>query len=140
MNAPKLKLIKGELVQISTLDDKGIVLLTVQNSESEQDTVSTSINYWKKVGKFFTEGRIVAIEVEIRKAGVTEYEDSTGTVKQHTSDGMNLNSIRAYSSSAYAREILQSKQVGDLEIINQVEEERANAAATYLSGTFASFK
>ena len=140
MNAPKMRKIVGEITGISQLDNVPVTLVTIQDASGDLETVSTSNQYWKAVGRFFQVGSIVSLEAEVRVAGVTEYEDAAGVTKTHTSDGLNLAKIQAYSQSAWARELLAEKQVGDLQLLNAVEESRVDAIARYLEGTFKSFK
>ena len=140
MNAPKMRKIVGEITGISQLDNVPVTLITIQDASGDLETVSTSNQYWKAVGRFFQVGSIVSLEAEVRVAGVTEYENATGETKTHTSDGLNLAKIQAYSQSAWARELLTSKQVGDLQAIGAVEEVRVSAVASYLGATFSSFK
>lgn len=135
MNSPKVRKLKGEIVQVSPLDNVEVTLVTVQDADNDLHIFSTSNKYWKSVGRFFTVGSIVAAECEERKAGVTEYKDASGTVKQHTSDGLNLSKISAYSSSAWLREQFQASRQTDLEVINAVEESRVGAVAQYLAAT-----
>lgn len=140
MNAPKLRKLIGEITGISQLDSTPVTLITIQDASGDIETVSTSNQYWKAVGRFFQPGSIVSCEAEVRVKDTTEYTDASGATKKHTSAGLNLSKIQAYSQAAWARELLTSKQVGDLQALNAVEETRVNAVAAYLGTTFASFK
>ena len=135
MNAPKVRKIKGEIVQVSPLENVEVTLITVQDADNDLHTFSTSNKYWKSVGRFFTVGSIVAVEVEERIAGKTEYKDASGNVATHTSDGLNLSKISAYSSSAWLREQFQASRQSDMEVLTSVEESRVAAFASYLAAT-----
>lgn len=139
LNAPKIRKFKGELVQISPLDSNEITLITVQEVDGSQVTVSTSNKYWKAVGKLFNVGSIIAGEYEERVKDSTEYE-SNGTVSKHTSSGNNLAKVSAYSQSAWMRECMGVTRESDLLIINSVELERQNAIANYLATSFAAMR
>lgn len=140
MNAPKSRKFKGELVQVSPLDSAEITLITVQEVDGSQITVSTSNKYWKAVGKFFNPGSIVAGEYEERVKDTTEYTDAAGTVAKHTSSGNNLSKITAYSQSSWLRECLMQTREQDLQVIAAVDETRVNAVAQYLAGSFAAMR
>lgn len=131
MNAPKVRKFTGEIVSISPLDNVDVTLITLQDADNDLFTVSTSNKYWKAVGKFFQPGSIVAVEAEERIKDTTEYTDAAGEIKKHTSDGLNLTKISAYSASAWARSLKQQTIREMEQALNSVDLERANAFATF---------
>ena len=128
---PKIKKITGEMVNISQLDSVEVTLITLQDADNDLHTVSTSNKYWKAVGRFFQIGSIVAVEAEERVKDVTEYTDANGNVKKHTSDGLNLTKISAYSSNAWGRSLKQQTIREMEQALLSVELERAPAFAAF---------
>jgi len=118
---------------------KKFVLLTVQQADDKQETISTSDTNWAKNAKFYPEGSIVCITGYQNIAGKTEYEETVAgvaTVKFHTSTGVSLKYISKFSMTAWNRMISQQGRTADLDVIASVEIERVNAAASYLGATF----
>lgn len=131
-NAPKSETFVGELLSAEAITE-GVVLLTLQGLEDETLTVSTSVGYWKKLGKLFPEGSIVKCSFEKRIGGKTTYTDSQGVVALHKSDGNNLLGINRYSTSAWERSLQNLTKDADLAVISAVEADRVSAVATYLA-------
>lgn len=140
MTAPKIKKFTGEIVSISPLDNVDVTLVTLQDADNDLFTVSTSNKYWKAVGRFFQPGSIVAIEAEERIKDTTEYAGADGEVKKHTSDGLNLTKITAYSASAWARSLKQQTIKEMEQALNAVDLERANAFTTFYGHALAALK
>lgn len=140
MSAPKVRKIVGEIVSISPLDSTEITLVSIQDSDNNLHTVSTSNKYWKAVGRFFQVGSIVAIEAEVRVKDTTEYTDAAGATQKHTSDGMNIAKVTAYSQSAW-KSALTKKTIAEMETaLNTVDVERANAFATFYGAALVAMK
>jgi hypothetical protein len=137
--APKVRKIVGEIVSVSQLDDKDIVLVSIQNEDNEVVTVSTSVAYWKKVGKFFQAGSIIITDVEIRVKDTTEYEKD-GAVHKHTSDGMNIVRVTAFSPTAW-KTMMMKKQISEMETgLNNIEIERVGALAVFYGSALQALK
>lgn len=131
-NAPKAESFTGELLSAESISE-GVVLLTLQGLDDETLTVSTSVGYWKKLGKLFPEGSIVKCSFEKRVGGKTTYTDSQGNTALHKSDGNNLLGINRFSTSAWERNLQEKQKEGDLAVISAVEADRVAAVAQYLS-------
>jgi len=123
----------GELLSASQLDSTEIVLLTLQSADDDTLTVSTSTNYWKKLGKLFPEGSICKISYEKRIANVTTYENTSKELVHHTADGNSLIGINRFSTSAWDRMIANHTKENDLAVISAVEVDRVSAVAQYLA-------
>lgn len=122
----------GELLSVSELEDQKIMLLSVQGANDDIITLSTSTNYWKKIGKLFPEGSIVKASYEQRIANKTGYDDN-GTLVAHTANGNSLVGINRFSVSAWQRQLDTVTKDADLGTLSAVEIERVSAVATYLS-------
>lgn len=122
----------GELLSVSELEEQKIMLLSIQGADDEIITLSTSTNYWKKIGKLFPEGSIVKASYEERIANKTGYDDN-GTMVAHTANGNSLVGINRFSASAWQRQLDTINKDADLGTLNAVEIERVGAVATYLS-------
>lgn len=131
-NPPKTETFIGELLSAEPITE-GVVLLTLQGLEDDTLSVSTSSNYWKKLGKLFPEGSIVKCSYEKRVGNKTTYTDSQGNVNFHKSDGNNLVGINRFSQSAWERNLQEKQKEGDLAVISAVEADRVAAVAQYLS-------
>lgn len=131
-NAPKTETFIGELLSAESITE-GVVLLTLQGLEDDTLTVSTSVGYWKKLGKLFPEGSIVKVSYEKRVGGKTTYTDAQNAIALHKSDGNNLIGINRFSTSAWERNLQEKQKEGDLAVISAVEADRVTAVAQYLS-------
>jgi hypothetical protein len=135
LRLPSKKEVIGELLSCEIVETKSstIILLSIQNKDDEVVTVSTSPEYWKKVGKSFIEGVIVKANYEARLAGATGYEDKDGKMIAHTSDGSNLIGISRFSATAYQRMLDSLNKETDIAKLEAVEVERVSAVSAYLS-------
>lgn len=134
LKLPAKKELVGILLSAETIETKSgeIVLVSIQDTDDEIVTVSTSPNYWKKVGKLFPVESCIKASYEVRLKDITGYDDN-GTMKAHTSDGSNLVGITRFSSIAYQR-MLDKKDIEEgVAIISSVEADRVGAVASYLS-------
>jgi hypothetical protein len=126
-------LLSAEVVELTTGD---IILVSVQDIDDEIITVSTSPNYWKKVGKSFIPDSIVKISYEVRIKGVTGYaKDSTkpNELTEHGGSGNNLIGINRYSSMNFQRLVDSKDKESNFDLLNAVEPERVQAYATLLA-------
>lgn len=135
--APKEIVLVGELLTAMPMEknSKKFVLLTIQDASDKQHTISTSDISWAKNARMFPEGSIVSITGYQNIKDETEYEEA-GEVKKHSTTGVSLKYISRYSMSSWNRMISQKGREADLDIINAVEIDRVNAAASYLGQTF----
>jgi hypothetical protein len=134
--APKESSCTGELLNVAPVEEKGIVLVYVQDEDDTVIVCSTSIAYWKKVGAFFAPGSILKVGYEKRIEGVTSYKDQAGVVKTHTSSGLSVLNVAPYSVSAWNQAKANRKQASDMvQIVNQAPE-TVNAVSSYLAATF----
>lgn len=134
--APKEASVTGELLTIAELEEKGVALIYVQDADDTVVVVSTSIAYWKKVGKFFNAGNIVKIGYEKRIEDVTNYKDQAGNVKTHTSSGLNILSVTPYSVSAWNKAKAAEKQASDMIQITAQDPSLVGAVSSYLATTY----
>lgn len=136
---PKHQEVIGEVVSIDDLelqDGSMLILLTIQSSEDELFTISTSPNYWRKVGKFLGVDSIVHATFEVRIAEVTGYKHDSGQWVFHNGTGNNLTKIKRYSTSSWSR-MLAKADIQDLKgEITSVDAEYAMAVGTMLQGYF----
>lgn len=135
--APREMSVTGILLSVEeiTMDTGDFVLIHIQDNEDEIHTIASSTSFWSKVGKFLKEDTTVKATFEVRKKGVTGY-DNRGTWELHKSDGNNLSRITRYSEKSFDRSVSMRQRGEDLEILQVVESERLDAIARYLQGTF----
>lgn len=136
LKAPSKKDIVGILLSAETIETKKgvLVLISVQDVDDEVITLSTSPNYWKKVGKLFPADSVVKVSYEQRIEGTTGYSvEGSETLTAHTSSGNNLIGINRFSSMAFQRLLDQKDMEQGVATISAVEPDRVNAVATYLS-------
>jgi hypothetical protein len=135
LKAPSTKEITGVLVSVDNIEtQKGdIVLLSIQDAQDEIVKVSTSTNYWKKVGKLFATDAIVKASFEVRIENVTGYPNEKGDLVPHQSSGNNLSSITRFSALSFQRMLDNLTKDADIATISTVEPERVSAVASYLS-------
>jgi hypothetical protein len=136
LKAPSTKEITGVLVSVDTIEtQKGdIVLLSIQDAQDEIFKVSTSPNYWKKVGKLFATDAVVKASFEVRIENVTGYpSETTGELVPHQSSGNNLSGITRFSALSFQRMLDNLTKDADIATISTVEPERVSAVASYLS-------
>ena len=128
--------IVGILLSAETIETKSgdLVLISVQNIDDDIVTVTSSTNYWKKVGKLFPADTIVKISYEQRVKDVTGYAtESSEELTAHTADGNNLSGINRFSTLAYQRLLDAKDMESGVAVISSVEPDRVNAVASYLS-------
>ena len=128
--------IVGILLSAETIETRSgdLVLISVQNIDDEIVTVTSSTNYWKKVGKLFPSDTIVKISYEQRVKDVTGYvTEGSEELTAHTSDGNNLSGINRFSTLAYQRLLDAKDMESGVAVISSVEPDRVNAVASYLS-------
>ena len=130
LKTPVKKDIIGVLNSAEEVSD--IILLSIQTVEDDIVTISTSPNYWKKLGKLFPIDSIVKASYEVRKKDETGYEKD-GSMVAHTSDGNSLSGINRFSSISFQRMLDEKTKTDDIAIITAVESDRVNAVANYLS-------
>ena len=135
MKLPLKKEVIGILLSAEEVEFAGgsVILLSIQDSEDDILTVSTSPGYWKKVGKLFSVDTCVKVSYEQRIKDVTGYVDAQGEEHFHTSDGQNLVGITRFSSSSFQRMLDQKDIESGVGILSAVEADRVSAVATYLS-------
>jgi len=139
--APKEIVLVGELLSAMTMEKgtKKFVLLTIQDVNDKQSTVTTSDVSWAKNQRLFPEGTIVSITGYQNIKDETEYEETVNgvvEVKKHTTTGISMKYISRFSTASWNRQISNKGREADLDIINAVEIDRVNAAASYLGQTF----
>ena len=130
------KEIVGILLSAETIETKSgdLVLISVQNIDDDIVTVTSSTNYWKKVGKLFPADTIVKISYEQRVKDVTGYAtENSEELTAHTADGNNLSGINRFSTLAYQRLLDAKDMENGVAVISSVEPDRVNAVASYLS-------
>ena len=130
------KEIVGILLSAETIETKSgdLVLISVQNIDDDIVTVTSSANYWKKVGKLFPADTIVKISYEQRVKDVTGYAtEGSEELIAHTSDGNNLSGINRFSTLAYQRLLDAKDMETGVAVISSVEPDRVTAVASYLS-------
>ena len=132
---PNKKEVIGTLLSSDEIDSKGtsIVLLSVQDSEDEIFTISTSPGYWKKVGKLFNPDSCVKVTFEQRIADVTGYVDAQGAEQLHIASGNNLTGISRFSSIAFQRMLDKMDMAEGVALLSTVEDGKVSAMASYLS-------
>ena len=134
--APKESNVTGELLSIAELEEKGVALVYIQDADDTVVVVSTSLAYWKKVGKFFNAGNIVKVGYEKRIEDITNYKDQNGVVKTHTSSGLNILSVTPYSVSAWNKAKAAEKQASDMIQITAQDPSLVGAVSSYLATTY----
>ena len=138
LKTPAKKELVGILLSAEVVETKAgdIIIVSIQDTNDEIITVSTSPNYWKKVGKLFPVESCVKASYEVRIKGTTGYAKDSAKPTEltaHESDGSNLVGITRFSSIAYQR-MLDKKDIEEgVAIISSVEADRVGAVASYLS-------
>jgi len=136
LKAPQKKELVGILLSAEVVETKAgdIVLISIQDIDDEIVTVSTSPNYWKKVGKLFPVDTICKLSYEQRIKDTTGYipEGKTEMVA-HVSDGNNLVGINRFSAMSFQRMLDNKDKDADISTISTVEVDRVQAVATYLA-------
>ena len=133
LKTPIQKDIIGVLTGIDTLETatgSTLVLLSIQDSEDNVHTVTSSENYWKKVGRSYQLDKPVKMTVEVRIKDVTGY-DSNGTMKAHGSSGMNLDRIAPMSQASWDRVFRNMERQEESTMIQSADPAVALALATY---------
>ena len=138
LKTPAKKKLVGILLSAETISSKGaeIVLISIQDTEDNIETLSTSPNYWKKVDKLFPVESCIKVSYESRKKGITGYAKDSAKPEEltaHESDGNNLVGITRFSTLAFQRMLDKQDQTEGVAILSSVELERVGAVASYLS-------